>query len=468
MSGNKNVPFRKWFGCLGEIRSLIPKRNKLIIVTATATKATKSQIFESLDIVVDQLYTVEQNPNRSNLMYMLSYMDKQMSLKDVFAKLIVELQTTSCKTERTLIYCQTRKQCSLLFRMFEMNLGKKMYKGPAIPLNRLVEMFHAGTPQSVKDHVIKNMTVTGSHLRVLIATVAFGMGVNCKEVRHVIHFGPSKNLEQYVQESGRAGRDGKVSTCTLLYNGLLATYCEKDMKEFLQSDRCRRQELMRNFNNYVCIEFNPAHNCCDVCASNCDCNSPECGMSWCVLVPESAREIDDLCMATTSKSNIPTRHVNEYHKQEIIQKLLYFQRKLGNRLHAKKSVSCPNMLMEFNKFHINQVVSNCHLLFCLDDVLDRIEIWRNQYAYVILQTIADVFRDIEYNYPDADFSTENMSILDESINSIWSELRSDSSFNRTFESLNITCEDTANDCTDMSDTESNYSSNNSLFQMLVD
>ncbi|CAB3987147.1 mediator of RNA polymerase II transcription subunit 34-like [Paramuricea clavata] len=176
LSGNKKVPFRKWFGCLGEIRSLIPKNNKIIIVTATATKATKSQILESLDITADQLHTVEQNPNRINLMYILSYMDKQRSLKDVFIKLITELRTVLCKTERTLIYCQTRKQCSLLFRMFEINLGKNMYNGAALPPNRLVEMFHAGTPQSVKDHVIKNMTATESHLRVLIATVAFGMG----------------------------------------------------------------------------------------------------------------------------------------------------------------------------------------------------------------------------------------------------------------------------------------------------
>ncbi|CAB4025121.1 Hypothetical predicted protein, partial [Paramuricea clavata] len=288
------------------------------------------------------------------------------------------------------------------------------------------------------------------------------------EVRRAIHFGPSKNLEQYVQESGRAGRDGKSSTCTILYNGLLAAYCEKDMKEFLQSDRCRRHELMRNFSDYACVEVNPAHNCCDVCASNCDCNSSECRMNWCLLTPDSHLEIDDLCMATSNDDNPQTRHVNEHHKQELIQRLLELQKKLANRLDAKKYVSCPNVLMEFNKFHIKQVANNCHLLFCLDDVLEHIEIWRHQYACVILQVISEVFGDIEYAYSDADLSIENISMLDESINSVWNELREDSSFNSMFDSLNVTADDTTDDCNDMSDTESNHSGNNSLFQMLVD
>ncbi len=390
---------------------------------------------------------------------MLSYMDKEMSLKCLFLKIITELRTVSCKTERTLIYCQTRKQCSILFRMFEINLGKKMYNGTALPQNRLVEMFHAGTPQSVKDHVVKNLTATDSHLRVLIATVAFGMGVNCKEVRRIIHFGPSKNLEQYVQESGRAGRDGKSSTYTILYNGLLAAYCERDMKDLLQSDRCRRQELI------ACSKVGPAHNCCDICARDCYCNSSDCGNHWCLLTPESSQEIDDLCMATSTEGNSHSRHVSDHHKQELIEKLLQFQKKLGKRLDAKKYVSCPNVLMEFNKFHINQVVNNCHLLFSLHDVHEHVEIWRNQYACIILQIIAEVFGDIEYNYLE-ELSTENSSILDESIDSVLKDIRDDSSFNSTFESLNITFDhDTrTDDGTDMS----HNASNNSLFQMLVD
>ena len=83
-----------------------------------------------------------------------------------------------------------------------------MYYGECRPRNRIVEMYHAGTPSSVKEHVTQLMSEDCGHLRILIATVAFGMGINCKEVRRTIHFGPSKNIEQYVQESGRAGRDG--------------------------------------------------------------------------------------------------------------------------------------------------------------------------------------------------------------------------------------------------------------------
>ena len=78
------------------------------------------------------------------------------------------------------------------------------------PKFRLVETFHAGTPQSVKDHVLAEISKEDSCLRTFVIT-AFGMGVDCKTVRRVIHFGPSKTIEAYLQESGRSGRDNKNS-----------------------------------------------------------------------------------------------------------------------------------------------------------------------------------------------------------------------------------------------------------------
>lgn len=255
------------------------------------------------------------------------------------------------------------------------------------------------------------MALTDSHLRVVICTTAFGMGVNCKEVRRVVHFGPSKNIEQYIQESGRAGRDGKQSVCIMLYNGMLAANCEKDMKEFFHSTRCRRQDHLRNFSAQTENEVVPAHNCCDICSTKCDCGSPECGNHWRLLdddVSSETLESVDTCTPTSS------RLVDQSQKHELTQKLLDFQKRLINKLDGKKSVSCPNVVLEFNKFHIRQVLANCHLLFSLKDVFEHIEIWRNQYAYIILQINAEVFNDIEFSNP-LNTSSDDISSLDESI-----------------------------------------------------
>ena len=138
------------------------------------------------------------------------------------------------------------------------------------PHKRLVEMYHAGTPQKVKNAILEKMTSSENCLRVLICTSAFGMGVDCKDVNRIIHFGPAKPIEAYLQECGRGGRDGKQSTCYLLYNGLLYGHCQDDIKKFIVSDECRRKKMheispgRRNSSSVECA-------CCDVCLKKCHC-----------------------------------------------------------------------------------------------------------------------------------------------------------------------------------------------------
>ena len=115
----KKSPFSKWYGYLGEIRSLIPKACGIIILTATATKNTKKQILDTLHLLPDEVAMVEQSPSRPNLCYVKQYLDKNEPLEKQFASLINDLKTLGNRMPRTLIYCQTRKQCSLLFRLFE-------------------------------------------------------------------------------------------------------------------------------------------------------------------------------------------------------------------------------------------------------------------------------------------------------------------------------------------------------------
>ncbi len=133
-----------------------------------------------------------------------------------------------------MIFCTTRKQCSPVYKAFAVALDEKLYlDGNKDPRKRIVDMYHAGTPEKVKEHILSQLISMQGHLRVLICTIAFGMGVDCKYISQVIHFGGSRNIESYLQECVRAGRNSELSTCYLLYNGILMKRCDEDMKNYV-------------------------------------------------------------------------------------------------------------------------------------------------------------------------------------------------------------------------------------------
>lgn len=394
-----------------------------MVLTATATKVTKQQILTTLQLSSSEIKFVEQSPDRPNLFYVAHYLDKNESMETAFSSLIHELKLMGTKTPRTLIYCQTRKQCAVIFRVFEVYLGKQMYHESISTRNRIIEMYHAGTPASVKEHISQAMATDDGKIRVLICTVAFGMGVNCKSVRRVIHFGPSKSVELYIQESGRAGRDSLQSTCILLYNGVLSANCENDMKQYVQIQQCRRKWLMEHFgcqSNHV--NYN-THKCCDICASRCTCESYDCGVFW-----RPCQDGDQLLpelqlSACDGQRNHITRIVNKQQKEQLREKLVKYHQDMIKQVEFQKMVTCPNYLLEFNAFHIDQVVANCHRLFTIEDIFGAVEVWRHQYARAVLRLLSEVFGDIDkeltcHEHEDAS--------PDETIASEWGLVRDDS------------------------------------------
>ncbi len=104
---------------------------------------------------------------------------------------------------------------------------------PDLAKFRLVDMYTRCTHNDSKDAVIEGFTSTKSVLRVVIATVAFGMGIDCPDVREVIHWqwGVPEDAEMYVQESGRGGRDGGLCHAILLY--ILNKKCRLGMQMFI-------------------------------------------------------------------------------------------------------------------------------------------------------------------------------------------------------------------------------------------
>ena len=143
---------------------------------------------------------------------------------------------------------------------------------PNIARYRLVDMYSSCTDQMTKE-TIMNLFTKPSQLRIIIATIAFGMGVDCPDVHHIIHLGPSDDLESYIQEIGRAGRNGAISYATLLVTSKWKRYVDDSMRSYIENtEKCRRKVLFSEMEGYVSVTLERLCLCCDLCKNSCVCN----------------------------------------------------------------------------------------------------------------------------------------------------------------------------------------------------
>ena len=272
--------FRKAFSELGEVRSSLSRQVKLMALTATATKVTRRSVERSLGMVSAMI--VCDPPNRPNIKYNVCL--NPGTLEVVFAPLMEELRSNRNQMDKVIIYCRTYDSCSMIYLYFKARLQREMTEPIGcvdLARFRLVDMFTACTTQTVKEVILTEFCKPNGNLRVVVATVAFGMGLDCPNVRRVIHWGPSADLEKYVQETGRAGRDGLSSAATLYVVDTTAFPTEDSMKEYYKNrDKCRRFLLLDHFETgnkdeefRKRVRASSLCQCCDVCEIICVCDS---------------------------------------------------------------------------------------------------------------------------------------------------------------------------------------------------
>ena len=214
---------------------------------------------------------------------MIYRVQDKASVEKVFAPLVEKLRKERTRMPR-IIFCRQCEECATLYEFFRLTLKEEFTEPIATPnlaRYQLVDMFMSATDPTVKDSIVNSFCTQDQHLRIVISTIAFGMGVDYVNVRQIVHWGVASDVESYVQESGRAGRDGKVACAITFFKAsdLDVRRVSKDMIHYCQNkDCCRRSLLFSHFDD--ALQESKPHGCvcCDECALSCQCGDCMCSI----------------------------------------------------------------------------------------------------------------------------------------------------------------------------------------------
>jgi RecQ family ATP-dependent DNA helicase len=238
-----------------------------IALTATATENVKLDVMHNLDIIGCQVFS--QSFNRENLTYEVQPKGKASDVMDNIASLI----QGTYKNQTGIIYCLSRKNCEKVAEELRTNHNIK------------AAHYHAGMDTPEKTRTQKEWQA--GQVKIIVATIAFGMGIDKPDVRFVIHYTIPKSLEGYYQETGRAGRDNNKSGCYLFYAPRDATTLRRMIMDgdgnWEQKERqnlmlqkmigycenksdCRRSQVLEYFNER--FDKSQCNGSCDNCKSD--------------------------------------------------------------------------------------------------------------------------------------------------------------------------------------------------------
>lgn len=225
--------FRPDYRRLGNIRDAMPSV-PILALTATAVEKSRQDIANVLNLRRPKF--IVSSFDRSNLEFIIRH--KRSRWKDIGPY----LENTDGST---IIYVLKREDAEQLSALLQTHKIKCVH-------------YHAGIPMEERKKI--SLQFKNDEIRVLVATIAFGMGIDKRDVRTVIHYGASSTMEKYYQEVGRAGRDGRPSLAITFYStddfdihdhflrlakvgvGIKTqmTTMHNEMRAFLYSPRCRR------------------------------------------------------------------------------------------------------------------------------------------------------------------------------------------------------------------------------------
>ena len=248
-----------------------------MVFTATATKETQTYIVNKLELKNPTI--LEVNPDRPNIFYSKKKRKPSTETYDDLDELL-DLIVDEIKTNRdifplTIVYTDL-DTISYCFPHLQKMLGDLQYDGSPILENCIIAQYHRHSTVSVKDLIIKDICSETPKIKLVLATIALGMGLNSPHIRRIIHFKPPSSLEKYMQEAGRAGRDGKPAVAILYWNGTdirgNRPGIKRSLQDYCKSEHiCLRSQLLAHLGFELDLQIDRCK-CCSVCELICKCD----------------------------------------------------------------------------------------------------------------------------------------------------------------------------------------------------
>ena len=307
--------FRREYGRLGELRGIFT--NATVLALTASAPPSMIPLLQKHLLLQKNTIKVTESANRKNIFYIAK--EAPSSISETFEWLTQSLLLEKEHCKKTIIYCRSIKAVGQLYSYFMNQLGDAAYVGKRFSANRIVGMYHRSTVPRIKKIISESFPKEDSKIRVVIATVAFGMGIDCPDIAYVINWGAPPTFEDFYQQAGRAGRIPTMQSYSLVYYhkiDITPRATDDRMREFCLGQQikklgdgtdvnsdcdvsvegcigtipdaapqsnfvpnpatkvCRREIICKYLTpSESFISVQPVHSCCDLCYYNCTCDN---------------------------------------------------------------------------------------------------------------------------------------------------------------------------------------------------